>query len=86
MNDAIAVLLSPRNTPLIWSLCPHLTPRSAKLGTVSVRDLDRQMAKIRSHWMEIQYLFGRNRIDVVASDGQRMSPEEIWRRISIRSA
>jgi len=57
-----------------------------KRGTVPVSDLDVQMAKIQSRWAEIQDLFGPNRIDIIASNGQRMSPEEIWRHIDAHAA
>jgi hypothetical protein len=57
-----------------------------KRGTVPVSDLDVQMAKIQSRGAEIQDLFGPNRIDIIASNGQRMSPEEIWRHIDAHAA
>jgi hypothetical protein len=56
-----------------------------KRRTVPVSALDVQMTKIQSRWADIQDLFGSNRIDVIASNGQRMPPEEMWRRIAALS-
>jgi hypothetical protein len=49
-----------------------------KRGTVPVANFDAQMPRIEFRWAEIRDAFGLNRIDVLASSGQRMSPEEIW--------
>ena len=53
-----------------------------KRRTVAVADLDLQMYKIERWWQDIIALFGRNRIDVIAPTGQRMSSEDIWRHIN----
>jgi len=57
-----------------------------KRGTGAVSDLNVQMTNIDSQWVGIRDLFGPNRIDVLASSGQRLSPEEIWTRIAASSA
>jgi hypothetical protein len=51
-------------------------------GTVPVECLDVQMPKIERKWKQIQALFYPNFIHVLAANGKRMPPEEIWKVIN----
>ena len=54
--------------------------------TVSVSALDVQMPLIEKEWERISALFAPNEIDMLSADGQRKSPEEIWRLMNARVA
>src|SRR5262249_46598677 len=53
-----------------------------KRDTVPIECLDIQMPKIERAWEQIKSLFNPQLIDVLAADGRRRSPEEIWECIS----
>ena len=49
--------------------------------TVPIQYLNIQMQKIESSWEQIKSAFFPHLIDVLAADGTRKSPEEIWKHI-----
>jgi hypothetical protein len=53
-----------------------------KRGTVLLPNFERQMHQIGLHWNEIREVFQPNILQVLDSEGHRMTPEEIWGHIS----
>ena len=53
---------------------------------LSVQAFDIQMSKIEKEWERIRSLFAPNEIDVLSANGQRPSPEELWRLMNARVA
>jgi hypothetical protein len=54
-------------------------------GTVPLPCFVAQMEKIEAQWRDIRDAFAPHLLDVIAKDGERMPPEDIWAAILARA-